>query len=883
VSTAQKFRLIIVLWVMWLLGTLPAAAGDFKPASGRGVPDVYTVVLKEGVAHKPHGPRKELPAVAQVAQDLARAHGGRVEEVWEHALQGFVARMPEARARKLAEDPRILVVEQDFSFSAPVGDCYFGTPAANTRPLPSSTSSQQVLSCSDPDPLHDTSPTGSPLCVDNWGIDRIDQLSAARDNRFYFVNNGRNPNTTVHIYVLDTGIRASHREFLAANGFSRVFGGADARPNPVDDGPTADTSDCYGHGTHVAGIIAGRTYGVAKDAVLHPVRIIGCPGQPTPSSFITTVTRALNWISSHAQRPAVINWSGGNALDVVANATLGAAVQGVLSQGIVLVQAAGNQSPDYNPEQPSLLRDACDWSFGEKYPGVIVAGGMDEYEGRWTRRPSLDPDDARYCGADCGSNAGSCVDLWAPASHILSTNMSGNDLSCRLSGTSMAAPHVTGVVAVYLEDHPNATISEVEQALRSRGTWNALESGAGDPNTIGPASDNVIVYSDTRSAGLDLPPVGTFTVTCQGRTCSLNATGSTDDYGITSYLWQLGDGSSGAGSVVQHRFPPGFNGRVTLTVTDGLNHTDHFSKVVTVQIEPRDALVSYQAVPASMVTGAIYPVSVTLKNVGTLTWNPIGPQCDAYRLGSANPYNNSTWGLTRVDLPAPVPPGGTVKLNFNVTAPATSGLYTFQWQMVQECVAWFGDSPSLNVPVTVFADVPLDHWARQFIEAIYRQGITSGCAANPLRYCPEDGVSRAQAAVLLLRAKGPGAYVPPACTTPVFTDVPCTHWAAPWVNEFARRGITAGCGGGNYCPDPIVDRGTMAYFLLATLGVPAPTTCTGVFSDVPCNVWYAPWVEELYRRGITAGCGGGQYCPTSPVSRAEMAVFLVRTFGVPFP
>ena len=298
----------------------------------------------------------------------------------------------------------------------------------------------------------------------------------------------------------------------------------------------------------------------------------------------------------------------------------------------------------------------------------------------------------------------------------------------------------------------------------------------------------------------------------------------------------------------------------------------------------RDAQVVSQSVPANMVAGRIYPVSLTLKNIGTESWNPIGPQCNAYRLGSANPLGNSTWGVTRVDLPAPVAPNGQVTLNFTVTAPSTSAAYNFQWRMVQECVTWFGDfSPNVAVPVTIFADVPLDYWVRRHIEAIYYQGITAGCALDPLRYCPEDSVSRAQAAVFLIRAKGPGAYVPPACTTPIFSDVPCTHWAAPWINEFARRGITVGCGGGNYCPDGIVDRGTMAYFLLATLGIPAPTSCTGMFSDVPCNVWYAPWVEELARRGITAGCGGGQYCPTAPASRAQMAVFLVGTFGIPLP
>ncbi|HEX6903577.1 MAG TPA: S8 family serine peptidase [Thermoanaerobaculia bacterium] len=701
-----------------LLGALPSSAGTFKPAPREGVPDLYTVVLAEGIASTRRAPRPGLPSVAEVAQELGRHHGGRVEEVWEDALQGFVVRMPEARAKKLAEDPRVLAVEQDFRipFSAPVGDCYRGTPAPDTRPLPSNTNSPQLLSCSDPDPQNDPSPTGPPLCVDNWGIDRIDQLTASRDSRYYFTNNGRNAGTTVHIYVMDTGIRRTHREFQDANGASRVVGGADARPNPVDDSLTADTGDCYGHGTHVAGIIGGRTYGVAKDAILHSVRIIGCPGQPTPDPFATTVARALNWISGHVQRPAVINWSGGNDLNAVGSTTIGTAVQGVLNQGIVLVQAAGNQSPDYDPARPGFLRDACDWSLGEKYPGVIVAGGMDEYDGRWTRRPSLDADDALYCPnpyslstiGDCGSNAGACVDIWAPASHVISANMSGDNLSCRLSGTSMAAPHVTGVVAVYLEDHPNATISEVERALRSRGTWNVLEAGTGDPSSIGPAADNVVVYSDTLSPGPDLPPTATYIKTCSGRTCSFDATGSADDFGISSYLWNFGDGSSGSGSVIQHVFPPGFKDRVTLTVTDGLNHADHFSTVVTAQVAAKDALVLAQSVPATMVAGRTYPVSVTLKNVGTEAWNPIGPQCNAYRLGSANPYSNGTWvPATRVELPAPVAPGGQVTLSFTVTAPSIPGTYNFQWQMVQECVQWFGDFTP-NVVVTVQPPLPKD-------------------------------------------------------------------------------------------------------------------------------------------------------------------------------
>lgn len=249
-----------------------------------------------------------------------------------------------------------------------------------------------------------------------------------------------------------------------------------------------------------------------------------------------------------------------------------------------------------------------------------------------------------------------------------------------------------------------------------------------------------------------------------------------------------------------------------------------------------------------------------------------------------------TWGanqrVTDVNSPIRLDPGLATCYHgdYDQSVVIASGGHVMQWADDRNFVGSRNDPDVWTDRLfPVFADVPLYYWARRYIEAIYFQGITGGCALNPLRYCPEDNVSRAQAAVFLITAKGPAGYVPPACTTPIFNDVPCSHWAARWINEFARRGITVGCGGGNYCPDGIVDRGTMAYFLLATLGIPAPTTCTGMFSDVPCTVWYAPWVEELARRGITGGCGGGQYCPTAPTSRAQMAVFLVGTFSIPLP
>jgi hypothetical protein len=183
-----------------------------------------------------------------------------------------------------------------------------------------------------------------------------------------------------------------------------------------------------------------------------------------------------------------------------------------------------------------------------------------------------------------------------------------------------------------------------------------------------------------------------------------------------------------------------------------------------------------------------------------------------------------------------------------------------------------------------FLDVPYNYWTWRWIEALENAGVTSGCGGS--KYCPEGPMTRDEMAVFLLRAKEGGGYVPPACTTPMFADVPCSNSYAPWINELVRRGVTAGCGGGNYCPTTSVTRNQMAVFLLATLQGPgwSPPACTSpVFADMPCSSPFAPWVNELVRRGVTAGCGGGNYCPADVVNRAQMAVFVSTNFSLPVP
>ncbi|MFL6262036.1 MAG: S-layer homology domain-containing protein [Thermoanaerobaculia bacterium] len=183
-----------------------------------------------------------------------------------------------------------------------------------------------------------------------------------------------------------------------------------------------------------------------------------------------------------------------------------------------------------------------------------------------------------------------------------------------------------------------------------------------------------------------------------------------------------------------------------------------------------------------------------------------------------------------------------------------------------------------------FLDVPYNYWTWRWIEAIENAGVTTGCGNG--NYCPGAPMTRDEMALFLLRAKEGGSYTPPACTTPMFADVPCSNPYAPWINELVRRGVTAGCGGGNYCPGTSVTRSQMAVFLLATFqgqGWSPPACTTPSFADMPCSSPFAPWVDELARRGVTAGCGGGNYCPNSVVNRDQMAVFLSTIFSLPVP
>jgi serine protease len=262
-----------------------------------------------------------------------------------------------------------------------------------------------------------------------WGLDRIDQRSGSLDSQYSYNTSAAN----VNVYVIDTGVNA-HPDFGG-----RVFSGYDFVDNDND------ASDCQGHGTHVAGTVASNTWGVAKGAKVYGVRVLNCQGSGSYSAIIA----GMDWVAENHVKPAVANMSlGGGASSSIDNAT-----NNLVASGVVTVVAAGNDNSN-----------ACNYSPARAADAITVG--------------STTSGDAR----SSFSNYGSCVDIFAPGSNIRSTSQSGG--STVMSGTSMASPHVAGVAALYLANHPNATPSQVEQAIESAATQNAISDVKGSPNLL---------------------------------------------------------------------------------------------------------------------------------------------------------------------------------------------------------------------------------------------------------------------------------------------------------------------------------------------------------------------------------------------------------------
>ncbi|MGD9485973.1 S8 family peptidase [Streptomyces sp. TRM70308] len=327
------------------------------------------------------------------ANKLAKTYGGKAHHVYNHALRGFSAELGEAEARELSADPAV-------EYVAPVQT---GSSAGTQHDPP-------------------------------WGLDRIDQRSLPLDGEYTYDTTAGN----VTAYIVDSGIRMSHRDFGG-----RAKSGYDFVDNDTN------ASDCLGHGTHVAGTLGGSTYGVAKDVKLVSVRILTCDDRSSTEMALN----GIEWVTKHAVKPAVANFSlqFGSSDTVVENA-----IKRSIASGVVWSLSANN-----------FGSDACQ-SSPAKVPEAITVGNTTKNDAR------------RF-----DSNYGSCLDIWAPGTDVVSASHQSDTGTRTMSGTSMAAPHAAGAAALYLADHPNATPKQTRDALVAQAsTVSVGDAKSGSPNKL---------------------------------------------------------------------------------------------------------------------------------------------------------------------------------------------------------------------------------------------------------------------------------------------------------------------------------------------------------------------------------------------------------------
>ncbi|MFD5323310.1 S8 family serine peptidase [Streptomyces sp. NPDC127092] len=307
--------------------------------------------------------------------DLAKEYGGTLRRSYDSAVNGFsVNNLTETEAKRLAADPAVAKVVQNRRF----------TINATQENPPS------------------------------WGLDRVDQTDTAGDAKYTYPDSG---GEGVTAYVIDTGVRITHKDFGG-----RASYGFDA----VDNDDTAQ--DGNGHGTHVAGTIAGTDHGVAKKAKIVAVRVLDDNGSGTTEQVVA----GIDWVTKNHQGPSVANMSLGGGADPA----LDDAVKKAIASGVTFGVAAGNESSDAGQGSPSRVTEAI----------TVASSTKDDEQSSF-------------------SNFGSVVDLYAPGSEITSAWNDSDTGTKTISGTSMATPHVVGAAAVYLAGHTDATPDQVAQAL----------------------------------------------------------------------------------------------------------------------------------------------------------------------------------------------------------------------------------------------------------------------------------------------------------------------------------------------------------------------------------------------------------------------------------
>ena len=460
------------LIVIALVATASVHAGPLQSARDVDtIPGQYIVLLEEA-QFAPTGLTRAAERrreVAETADLIATEYRGKRRHVYSESLTGFSADMNSWQARRLARDPRVAFVVPDSRVTA---------ASENIQANPPS-----------------------------WGLDRIDQRDSILDETYewYTAEGG----VEVHVYVLDSGIRSTHTDFGGRVDTVNSF-------NAYSDGN--DVNDCNGHGTHVAGIVGGAQHGVAKNAVLHPVRVLTCSG----AGSLSAVIAGVDWITSQvidAQHPAVASMS----LESSPSLVLDNAIRASIEAGITYVVAAGNSNDSACYDSPARIDE------------VITVGATTMEDTRMSN-----------------SNFGNCVDIYAPGDRITSTfNRSDTDTAI-MSGTSMAAPHVAGTAALLLAQRPDASPAEIAEEI--------LAQASSFANELSADGTSALVYSMIEVATGPLDGGLEFASECspRSRRCVFNATLPPESGTVERYYWDFGDGSTFDHSrpVARHGFRP---------------------------------------------------------------------------------------------------------------------------------------------------------------------------------------------------------------------------------------------------------------------------------------------------------------------------------------
>ena len=367
------------------------------------VKDQYIVVFRDGYND-----------VDARTDKMIRKTRGKVKNTYRSGVRGFAANITADEAAMLAAEPSVAYVEQDQLVTLGVGKPTGSDSDTTTRRGKGKT----TTTTPPPATVGPVTQSAPP----SWGLDRVDQSALPLSNSYTYSSTG----SGVNVYIIDSGIRITHTEF---------GGRATADFSVIADGNGA--LDCNWHGTHVAGIVGGKTTGVAKEARLHSVRVLDCMGSGTVSGLIA----GLDWVVANRVLPAVANISVLSAISIALNS----AVDRAVSSGVTVVVAAGNNADDACTSSPASAASA------------ITVGAT----------TSLDAQTSF-------SNYGACVDLMAPGQDIASSFYSNDIDLMPASGTSMSSPHAAGAAALYLQQNPAAAPAVVTQAILAGSTFGQL-------------------------------------------------------------------------------------------------------------------------------------------------------------------------------------------------------------------------------------------------------------------------------------------------------------------------------------------------------------------------------------------------------------------------